>query len=89
MEKNELSYPTALVISLAVSLPLAMIPFYLGLMFPLNPLFFVVTFVLSSIGASLGYATKRLRWIWLGAISGAILPVGSVLAFILITLGTH
>jgi hypothetical protein len=89
MEKKELSYPTALVISLAVSLPLATIPFCLGLMFPLNPLFIVVTFVLSSIGASLGYAAKSRKWIWVGAISGAILPVGSVLAFILITLGTH
>ena len=88
MEKKELSYPTVLVISLAVSLPLATIPFYLGWMFP-NPLFIVVTFVLSSIGASLGYAAKSRKWIWVGAISGAILPVGSVLAFILITLGTH
>ena len=88
MEK-ELNYSTVLAISLAVSLPLATIPYYLGWMFTLNPLFIVVTFVLSSIGASVGYAAKSRKWIWVGAIFGAMLQVGSVLAFILITLGTH
>ena len=88
MEKKELRYPNAIVISLVVSLPLAIIPWSLGLMVA-NPLFIVATFLLSSIGASLGYAKKSRRWMWFGAISGAILPVGSVLCFILLTLGTH